>query len=403
MITTVAGNGTAGYSGDGGQATAAELDRPLGHRGGQPAGTSSSPTPATTGSARSNLSTGVITTVAGNGTAGYSGDGGQATAAELDDPYGVAVDASGDLFIADDRQQPDPRGQPRHGRDHHRGRQWDRRLQRRQRSGHRRRTRLPHTASRWTPAGTSSSPTRSNNRIREVNHATGLITTVAGNGTAGYSGDNGQATAAELYYPAASRWTPPGTSSSPTPDNDRIREVNLSTGVITTVAGNGTAGYSGDNGQATAAELSNARRRRRGRRRGPLHRRQRNNRIREVNHATGVIHHRQPATADGSRPTMAGSTVGDCSTHRCRGRRRRDLFNGDTFSNHPRDHLPACHHHRTGRPWHSVGTAADHALRATASQLCDHLRPGHGDRSPAPLTVTADNQTMVVRAGPNQP
>ena len=95
-----------------------------------------------------------------------------------------------------------------------------------------------------------------NNRIREVNHATGVITTVAGNGTAGYSGDDGQATAAELDAPRASRWTPPGTSSSPTSGNNRIREVNLATGVITTVAGNGTAGYSGDGGQATAAELN---------------------------------------------------------------------------------------------------------------------------------------------------
>ena len=58
-----------------------------------------------------------------------------------------------------------------------------------------------------------------------------------------------------MTSPAASRWTPPGTSSSPTTGNNRIREVNHSTGVITTVAGNGTAGYSGDNGPATAAEL----------------------------------------------------------------------------------------------------------------------------------------------------
>ena len=55
--------------------------------------------------------------------------------------------------------------------------------------------------------------------------------------------------------PQALRWTRPATSSSPTANNDRVREVNLSTGIITTVAGNGTAGYSGDNGQATAAEL----------------------------------------------------------------------------------------------------------------------------------------------------
>ena len=78
-----------------------------------------------------NHATGVITTVAGNGTEGYSGDNGPATAAELDGPAGVAVDAAGDLFIADSAQQPDPRGESRHRRDHHRRRQWDRGLQRR--------------------------------------------------------------------------------------------------------------------------------------------------------------------------------------------------------------------------------------------------------------------------------
>ncbi len=101
----------------------------------------------------------VINTVAGNGTEGSSGDTGPATAAEIKFPYGVATDAAGDIFIAD----------------------------------------------------------TGNNRIREVNHTTGNITTVAGNGTAGYSGDNGPATAAELNLPEGVRWTPPGTSSLPTP------------------------------------------------------------------------------------------------------------------------------------------------------------------------------------------
>ena len=131
-----------------------------------------------------NLATGVITTVAGNGTCGYSGDNGPATAAELDDPTGVAVDSAGDLFIAD--------------------------------SG--------------------------NNRIREVNHATGVITTVAGNGTAGYSGDNGPATAAELTSPNGVAVDSAGDLFIADTGNDRIREVNHATGVITTVAGNGTCG-----------------------------------------------------------------------------------------------------------------------------------------------------------------
>ena len=129
---------------------------------------------------------------------GYSGDGGPATAAELNSPTGVAVDAAGDLFIAD--------------------------------SG--------------------------NNRIREVNLATGMITTVAGNGTGGYSGDGGPATAAELDYPEGVAVDAAGDLFIADSDNNRVREVNLSTGMITTVAGNGTDGYSGDNGPATAAELN---------------------------------------------------------------------------------------------------------------------------------------------------
>ena len=137
-------------------------------------------------------------TAAGNGTVGYSGDNGPATAAELNDPVGVAVDAAGDLFIAD----------------------------------------------------------TDNNVIREVVKATGDIITVAGNGTAGYSGDNGPATAAELDDPAGVAVDAAGDLFIADTDNNVIREVVKATGDIITVAGNGTAGYSGDNGPATAAELN---------------------------------------------------------------------------------------------------------------------------------------------------
>ncbi len=140
--------------------------------------------------------TGVATIVAGNGTAGFSGDGGLAAEAELSDPEGVAVDSSGELFIADTY----------------------------------------------------------NNRVRKVDLATGVISTVAGNGTFGVSGDGGPATAAELDGPRALRSIRRATCSSPT--NGRIREVDHATGIITTVAGNGTAGFSGDGGPATAAELN---------------------------------------------------------------------------------------------------------------------------------------------------
>ena len=83
-----------------------------------------------------------------------------------------------------------------------------------------------------------------------------MITTVAGNGTAGYSGDNGQATAAELHAPAGVAVDSAGDLFIADGGNNVIREVHVSTRVISTVAGNGTAGYSGDNGPATAAELA---------------------------------------------------------------------------------------------------------------------------------------------------
>jgi N-acetylneuraminic acid mutarotase len=197
IITTVAGNGTAGYSGDGGAATSAELDTPFG----------------VAVDASGNLyivdvnndrirkvtaSTGIITTVAGNGTWGYSGDGGTATSAELFSPFGVAVDASGNLYIAD--------------------------------SG--------------------------NNRIRKVTASTGIITTVAGNGTGGYTGDSGVATGAELNSPYGVAVDASGNIYIVDSGNNRIRKVTASTGVITTMAGNGTAGYSGDSGAGTSAELN---------------------------------------------------------------------------------------------------------------------------------------------------
>ena len=133
----------------------------------------------------------------GNGTAGYSGDGGPATSAELNGPEVVALDSAGNLYIAE----------------------------------------------------------YYNNRIRKVAAATGIITTVAGNGTQNYSGDGGAATSAAL-------WSPTGVAVDSANNlyiadfgNHRIRKVDAATGIITTVAGNGTLGYSGDGGPATSAEL----------------------------------------------------------------------------------------------------------------------------------------------------
>ena len=138
----------------------------------------------------------MIKTVAGNGINGYSGDGGSATSAGLAYPTGVAVDASGNLFIAD----------------------------------------------------------QNINRIRKVS-TIGVITTVAGNGTYGYSGDGGSAISAQFAYPSGVAVDASGNLFIADQSNNRIRKVSTS-GVITTVAGNGTGGYSGDGVSATAAELA---------------------------------------------------------------------------------------------------------------------------------------------------
>ena len=214
-IVTIAGNGTPGYSGDGGPATAAELFSPE-------AVTVDATGNVFIGDTGNNVvrevvkATGDIVTFAGNGIAGYSGDGGQATSAELYSPRGLAFDAQGNLYIADESTASSVR--------------WSR----------------PPATSSPSPAtadcgdtGDGGSPTAAqigqpydvivdpagdvyicdgnNNFIREVVKSTGLITTVAGNGTAGYSGDGGPATNAQLKYPRASQWTPRATCLSPTP------------------------------------------------------------------------------------------------------------------------------------------------------------------------------------------
>jgi uncharacterized protein (TIGR03437 family) len=195
IVTTVAGNGTLGYSGDGGPATDAQLS----FLGGVAVDGSGNLYIADGAVIRKvAAATGAITRVAGNGGGGYSGDGGPATSAQFLWPQGMAVDGAGNLYIAD--------------------------------SG--------------------------NNAIRKVAAATAIITTVAGNGTAGYSGDGGPAIGAQLGGPQGVAVDGSGNIYIADHANNRIRKVAAATGAITTVAGNGAAGYSGDGGLATSARLN---------------------------------------------------------------------------------------------------------------------------------------------------
>jgi hypothetical protein len=193
-ITTVAGNGTRGVSGDGGSATAAALDDPTSVAALPDGGFLLTDT--FTNRVRRVSPTGTITTVAGNGTSGFSGDGGPAADAELNDPFAVVATADGGFLIAD--------------------------------------------------AG--------NFRVRRVS-PNGTITTEAGDGTFGFSGDGGPATAAQLNDPIALAATPDGGFLIAEPFAQRVRRVSPA-GTITTVAGDGTPGFSGDGGPATAAQLN---------------------------------------------------------------------------------------------------------------------------------------------------
>ncbi|MCZ6750920.1 MAG: hypothetical protein O7E51_03730 [Acidobacteria bacterium] len=207
IITTVAGNGEFDFSGDGGPATSASLNDPKGlavdaagnlyiadeenHR------------------IRKVSPDGIITTVVGNGTrtgvidgeggdpADDLGDGGPATSASLNSPSGVAVDAAGNLYIADS----------------------------------------------------------DNDRVRKVS-PDGIITTVAGNGNSAFSGDGGPATSASLSSPAGVAVDAAGNLYIADFANDRARKVSLD-GIISTVAGNGLFKFAGDGGPATSASLHN--------------------------------------------------------------------------------------------------------------------------------------------------
>ena len=191
IINTIAGTGILSYSGDGGAAIVANLNVPQGlaidtlgniyvcdilnHR------------------IRKINELGVISTFAGTGSMGFSGDGGPATAAQLNTPYNITLDRYGNVYVADG----------------------------------------------------------DNNRIRKIN-CSGIISTIAGNGSSGYSGDGGAATIAALFHPSGIVVDSSMTVFFTDARNNRVRKIS-SSGIITTIAGSGLAGFSGDGGAATAA------------------------------------------------------------------------------------------------------------------------------------------------------
>jgi gliding motility-associated-like protein len=195
VITTFAGNGTIGFSGDGGPAIAAQLFSP------------SSVCIDNAGNiyiadqqnhvVRKVNSAGIISVFAGTGVSGYSGDGGPANAAQLGIPNGLCIDNLGNIYITDDNK----------------------------------------------------------NVVRKVDPS-GIISTVAGTGVFGYSGDDGSAINAKLFAPGGICTDNNGNIYFAEFGNQVIRKVNLSTGIITTVAGNHQLGWWGDGGPAVNASLN---------------------------------------------------------------------------------------------------------------------------------------------------
>jgi hypothetical protein len=255
IITTVAGNGTAGYSGDGDGALGAQLNAP---RGVALDSTGNLYIGDTGNNVIRKVSAGIITTVAGNGTAGYSGNGGLATNAQLNSPRGIALDRLSNLYIADQnnnvvREVNAGTGNiatvAGNGTAGFSGDGW-----------------FATAAQLHSPdavfvdgSGNLYIADNANNRVRRVAAATLFITTVAGNGMGGYSGDGGPATAAQLSAPRGVVTDATGNMYIGDSGNNRVRRVDAVTGIITTAAGNGTAGYSGDGGPATAAQLNSPR------------------------------------------------------------------------------------------------------------------------------------------------
>jgi sugar lactone lactonase YvrE len=256
-ITTIAGTGTQGFSGDPGPATAATLDSPQGLA----LDAANNLYIADTHNHRIrklNLTTGTLTTIAGTTTPGFSGDKALATTAQLNLPIALALDASNNLYLADT-------------------------------GNHRIRKITAATGIITTIAGTGtqgfsgdSAPATSaaidsptglaldassnlyladthNHRIRKITAATGIITTIAGTGAPGFSGDTIAAAAATLALPHGLTIDPAGNLYLADTANHRIRRIDATTGIITTAAGDGTQAFAGDGGPAIAASLDGPR------------------------------------------------------------------------------------------------------------------------------------------------
>ncbi|MDR3736498.1 MAG: Ig-like domain repeat protein [Acidobacteriaceae bacterium] len=253
VISTVAGTGVQGFSGDGGAATSAQLDSPVGVA----LDSSNNLYIADTHNNRIRevlASTGVINTIAGTGAAGFSGDGGAALSATLSYPTAIAVDAAGSIYIADTNNNRIRKitggnistaagnGEQLYSGD----------------GG------LATAAGLDSPNGVAVDSSLNiyigdthNQRVRLVTFSTGIITTFAGTGAKTYTADGGPSASAALARPRGIAIAPNGSILIADSDNDRVRSV--TGGTISTVVGNGQQGFSGDTGPASSATIDTPR------------------------------------------------------------------------------------------------------------------------------------------------
>ncbi|MBI4854996.1 MAG: Ig-like domain-containing protein [Acidobacteria bacterium] len=254
IITTVAGNGTASFSGDGGVALSASLNTPLAIALDN-AGNLFIADSLNSRIRRVDAQTGIITTVAGNGRYAFSGDGSLATSASLNQPGGIALDSKGNLYIADT--------------ENHRIRFVDTMTGRistlagNGNMGFSGDGDLADKAQLNSPNGLVLDlldnflfiADTSNQRIRQIDLASKRISTIAGNGMAGFSFDRGSATSSSLNFPNSIATDIIGNIYIADTLNFRIRKVDLKTGTINTLVGNGTRDFKGDGDLAVNASL----------------------------------------------------------------------------------------------------------------------------------------------------
>lgn len=253
-ITTIVGTGAAGYEGDGGSATSATLK--------QPRDTAVGPdgslyiTDTFNNVVRRVDPDGVISTFAGTGEPAFGGDGGPATEAQLHWPHDVTVDDAGNVYIADSNNQRirvvntegvistiAGNGDGGYNGDDIPAVEAS--------------MRFPKSVAIF--GGGLFFADSLNSRIRRVDLTSGIITTVAGSGERGFGGDGGPALEALFDIPQRIAIDDAGNLYIADTRNNRVRFVDMATGLITTVVGTGEDGYGGDNGPAVDAMISTPR------------------------------------------------------------------------------------------------------------------------------------------------